>query len=149
MRDTGSTVKSSSEYLELMEKGVVDFELEMAVIAYIFKKNLKFYYVKTSNQGYEGISSPSQVIGEISLNYDFSPEINILRLIFRSEAVSLPNSKKVRIDIICNEFENEILYKRAYPNGNASAGQAPPQTRHKRGYSMEATGSSPQKSFLG
>jgi hypothetical protein len=55
--------------------------------------------------------NPSQIFGELFLNYDASTgEQNVLKLYLRAAP-----DRKIKVDIICNEFEYEILYKKAFP----------------------------------
>lgn len=39
-----------------------------------------------------------------------SPDLNVFKVFIKTNPLS-----KIKLDIICNEFEYEILYKRSYP----------------------------------
>ena len=66
--------------------------------------------------------------GEFILNYDNSSEQSILKLVIAASTrknQGKTNSKKINLDIICNEFEYEILYKKAYVNDQQVEEQNP------------------------
>ena len=47
------------------------------------------------------------------LAYDLNNEHNIVKLYLKSNT-----QKRVSIDILCNAFEYEVIYKKAYPLNN-------------------------------
>jgi hypothetical protein len=55
---------------------------------------------------------------------------------------------KPKLDIICNDFEYEVLYKKAYYLHGVIGGlnflASAPKLQHKRGYSQGKVGSNPQ-----
>jgi hypothetical protein len=89
-----------------MEKGTADFEIEMVLAALISKKNIRLYFVSNSNHVLGG-----KQVDEITLNYDSHAEVNVLKFYLRPK-----DHSKIIIDILCNAFEYEILYKRAFPS---------------------------------
>lgn len=64
------------------------------------------------------MSSPGPQFGEINLVYDLSPEQSFLKLFIRSHFSNMFNKKMIHLDLICNEFEYEILYKKTFPEIN-------------------------------
>lgn len=58
------------------------------------------------------------MISELNLIYDMSPEQTFLKLFIRSsQSIDLMNqesTRKIYLDLLCNEFEYEILYRRAF-----------------------------------
>lgn len=106
------------------------------MLSYIFKKNIRFNYLKDKSQGADDANLASR-FGELNLVYDLSPEQTYLKLFIRP-ASTQQGQKKVHLDLVCNEFEYEILYKRAFSGDNLD-NQDPfnlQQARHKRGYSQ-------------
>jgi hypothetical protein len=59
---------------------------------------------------------------------------------------------RVKLDIICNDFEYEVLYKKAYylhgVIGGANFAGPAPKIQHKRGYSQGTVGSSVQSIMM-
>lgn len=126
---------NSKQFIESAERGYSEFELMIVLLSYLFKKNIRFYYLVDQaqlglqlNGGSGGESSPSHKFGEFNLVYDMSPEQTFLKLYIRaqrpkqlsSNEIGLLNMSgmssrvKIHLDLICNEFEYEILYKRAF-----------------------------------
>lgn len=62
---------------------------------------MRFHWIE-SDQNTDGL-----VISELNLNYDFSPEQTYLKLL-------LTKKSSVNVDLFCNQFEYEILYKRTF-----------------------------------
>lgn len=112
-----------------MVNGTADFETEMILNAYLFKKNIRVYYLNSQTD--------KIYLTDMLLAYDSSNEHNIVKIFLRSQ-----NSQKLTLDVLCNTFEYEILYKKAYPLTNIWQTQIPTQdkqstnSKHKRGYSM-------------
>jgi hypothetical protein len=70
-----------------------------------------------------------------------SPEQSFLKLKIRSHFSNIFNKKMIHFDLICNEFEYEILYKKTFPEltgGGLNAYSSPSEggaLKHKRGNS--------------
>jgi hypothetical protein len=69
--------KTCQALIESIEKGQGEFDLLISMLSYLFKKNIRFYYLKNqavSAVNEDDISSPGPRFGELNLSYDNSPE---------------------------------------------------------------------------
>ena len=135
LRQNLCTQYSCAEYIDEIQRDQADFDLLIVLLCYLFKKNIRFNYLKEKTQTAEDSSR----FGELNVIYDFSPEQTYLKLFIRA-SMHQSGQKKIHLDLICNEFEYEILYKRAFSQAVNVEGQelipTGQQTRHKRGYSQ-------------
>ncbi|CDW91134.1 cold-shock dna-binding domain containing protein [Stylonychia lemnae] len=145
------------QVIESIDKGFAEFDLMIVLLSYLFKKNIRFYYLRdllsSFKQNHDDANSGS-IFGELNLCYDMSPEQTFLKLYIRSAKSKsqqqfennnglTSENKKIHLDLICNEFEYEILYKRAFQQNESATQESivgdnfyAQAQRHKRGYSQ-------------
>lgn len=85
-----------------MNRGDSDFETELILYSYIFKKNIRIYYL--CNQ------LDKIFIADKLLTYDLQNEHNIAKIYLKGNL-----QEKMSVDIFCNAFEFEGLFMKAYP----------------------------------
>ena len=81
-----------------MDQDKLPTELQLVLPAYVYKKNLTISFV----------SLKEAKMRELSLLYD-TAQADILQLLM------CPSKEGPKIDVLCNQFEYEIIYKSAYP----------------------------------
>ena len=117
---------SRKDFLESFEQGKSDSIILFTMLSFLFKKNIRFYYLKnqqvtTSNTGSSTESvadtgSSGSIFNEINLVYDLSPEQVFLKFYIRGDnnSNSSQTSQRTYFDLICNEFEYEIMYRKTF-----------------------------------
>lgn len=98
-KESKCTEVTSKQFVESVERGFAEFELMIVLLTYLFKKNIRFYYLAGQQLSLQlqGESSPSHRFGEFNLVYDMSPEQAFLKLFIRASKPQYSSSNEINL----------------------------------------------------
>ena len=75
---TSCDYTKAMDFIEQLSQGTADFEIEMILNAYIFKKNIRIYYLNSQ-------ASPDKIfLNDLFLSYDLNNEHNVVKIFLKS-----------------------------------------------------------------
>jgi hypothetical protein len=69
----------------MIQRDQVEFDLLIVLLSYIFKKNIRFNYLKETSASSLDDANFNARFGELNLVYDLSPEQTYLKLMIRTQ----------------------------------------------------------------